>query len=260
MVTALVGWIRAIGDRPISATIAAVIFSACFVGLVIFFFISRQHKIKSIVAGEVPSKMIIYLPLLAGLALCIWAYFIGTKVLDMNGDVKHLRAQMVRYVLPRKLTPEQIESIGEYLSRQDRNQVVFNVINQDEEAGSFRADIQRALEKGGWAVSDYKYADDVQEGLNISMQSPMLPAPPVNPFDRLNPKPTAVQILSEAFKRAGVQIQSTGSGGGVNITTTTITISIGHRRRDAFAILPPNYLAGVKPHQPPITDDDFENF
>jgi hypothetical protein len=190
--------------------------------------------------------------------LCVWAYFISTKVQGMTEDVRHLRAQMARYVLPRHLTQEQINSISEYLAQQDRNTVIMNIINRDEEAGGFRADIQRALEKGGWAVSDYKYADDVSEGLTISMQSPMPAAPtPVNPFDRLNPKPTPLQILSEAFRRAGVQVQGTGSGSGINITTTTITISVGHRRRDTFAILPQNYLGGLRPNQPAITDDDF---
>lgn len=210
---------------------------------------------------KVLAVMIIYLPVLLGLAFCGWAYYISSTLNRLDTDNKHLKSQMVRYVLPRKLTQEQIDSIGEYPSHQDRNQVVMQIIARDEEAGSYRADIQQALEKGGWAVSDFKYADDVPEGVSISMQSPMpQPQPQVSPFDRLNPKPTPVQILAEAFKRAGVQIQGMGSGGGINITTTIITISIGRRRRDAFAILPPNYLAGVRPRQPPITDDDFDNF
>jgi hypothetical protein len=257
MLTALFAWIRAIGNSPINGTTAAIIFGFCFFGLMILFLVRRLQAGRSALVGRVPTQMIIYLPILAGLMICIWAYFIGVKVQGVNEDVRHIKAQMVRYVLPRKLTPEQIASIGEYLSLQDRNQVVFQIISRDEEASSFRADIQQALEKGGWAISDFKYADDVQEGLRISMVSPMPPTPaPVNPYDRVNLKPTPIQILSEAFKRAGVQIQGTGSGGGISITATTITISIGHRRRDTWAVLPPNYEAGMRPHTPVITDDD----
>jgi hypothetical protein len=260
MVTGVVAWIRVFGNSPINVSSAAAIFGSCFFVLVILFW-GRWWLKNRFAAGTEFTRMMVYLPIVAALVLCIWGYFVGTTMLRLNDEVRHLKAQMVRYVLPRKLTAEQISSIGEYLSHQERNQIVFQVINRDEEAGSFRADIQQALEKGGWAVSDYKYADDVQEGLNISIQSPMPAAPSaVNPFDRLNPKPDPVQILSEAFKRAGIQIQGTGSGSGIGITSTTITISIGHRRRDAFAILPPNYLAGVRPRQPPITDDDFDNF
>jgi hypothetical protein len=114
-------------------------------------------KITLFFAGkrQLLAAMIIYLPVLLGLAFCGWAYFIGTKVLGMSVEVKHLRSQMVRYVMPRQLTPEQIASIGEYLSHQERNQVVMQIINRDEEASSYRADIQRALEKGGWAISDF---------------------------------------------------------------------------------------------------------
>ncbi len=256
VITAIVAWLRIIGNAPIDVMTTAIIFCVSFGGLVILFVVVRLRKGQAIVS----TQMIIYIPILVGLAMLIWAYFIGTAVLRTGNDVRHLKAQMIRYVLPRKLTPEQIESIGDYLSHQERNQVVMEIINRDEEASSYRADIQRALEKGGWAVSDIKYADDVQEGLRIQMQSPMpQPSPPASPFDRLNPKPTPVQILSEAFKRSGVEIQGTGGGSGINITTTTITISIGRRRRDAWAIMPSNYLEGLRPRQQPITDDDFDN-
>jgi hypothetical protein len=111
------------------------------------------------------------------------------------------------------------------------------------------------LKKGDGQSRIFIYADDVQEGLSISSQSPI--APPETPYERLHPKPKPTEILAEAFRRAGVQIQGMGSGSGVAITTATITISIGRRRRDAFAVLPRNYLAGATPRQPAITDDDF---
>jgi hypothetical protein len=256
VITAIVAWLRTVSKEPITVETAAVIFGVCFIGLALLFIAVRLRKGQPIVS----TQMIIYIPILVGLAMLVWAYFIGSAVLRTNEDVRHLRAQMVRYVLPRKLSPEQIASIGDYLSHQERNQVVMEVINRDEEASSYRADIQQALEKGGWVVSDFKYADDVQEGLRISMFGPMVSSPtPASPFDRLNPKPTPVQILQEAFKRSGVEIQGTGGGSGVGVTTTTITISIGRRRRDAYAIMPSNYLEGLRPRQRPITDDDFDN-
>lgn len=205
------------------------------------------------------ATIIIYVPIIIGVAFCVWAYFIGSTLYGLNDDVRHLRAQMVRYVLPRRLTPEQTASIADYLSHQDPQQVIMNVINRDEEAGSFRADLQIALEKGGWAVSDIKYADDIQEGLSISMSQPFV-EPPANPdpFERLHPKPNPVAILAEAFRLAKIQVQGTGGGSGRNITTTTITISIGHRRRDKWAVLPPNFEEQRR--KEPIgelTDDEF---
>jgi hypothetical protein len=254
MVTGIIAWIRRLGDSPINGTVATIIFGISFVFLLVVFYI-RQRRKQTAIIGRRRMRMIIYVPILAGLAFCIWAYFIGSRVLEMNNNVRHLRAQMVRYVLPRRLTPEQIDTIGEYLSGQERNQVVMQIISRDEEAGSYRSDIQRALEKGGWAVADIRYADDVQEGVSITMQSPI--APPITPYDRLHPKLTPVQILAESFKRAGVQIQSMGGGSGIATTTTTITISIGRRRRDAWAVAPPNYEAGRRSNTPAITDDDF---
>jgi hypothetical protein len=252
-ITGIIAGFHKFANNPIDGATAAVIFGVCFFGLLIIFFINRPHRTKPIVAGGVLMRTIVYLPILAGLAFCVWAYFIGTAVLRMKDDAKHLRAQMVRYVLPRQLTPEQIESIGEYLSHQENNQVVMQVVNRDEEASSYRANIQQALEKGGWAVSDIKFVDDIEEGLSLSIQSPL--APPETPYDRLHPRPRPTEILAQAFKRAGVQIQGMGGGSGVAVTTTTIIISIGHRRRDAWAVVPPNFE--VESHTHTITDDDF---
>lgn len=199
--------------------------------------------------------MVVYLPILIGLAFCGWAYYIATTVNRVNVDSRRLKIEMMRYVLPRHLTQRQIDSIGNYLSHQEKQQVVFNVINRDEEASSFRADLQQALAKGGWAVSDIKYSDDVQEGLGLSIQGP-LPRAQQNPFDVLHPKPTPVQVLADALKQADVQVQSMGSGGGINIAATTITISVGRRRRDRYAVTPQNFGQRPAPNMD-ITDDDF---
>jgi hypothetical protein len=257
MLVGLIVSIRALGNSPINLTTAAIIFGVGFVGLMVLLSIDKRRKGRSIMPSETLMRGIVWIPIFIGLALCVWGYFIGTLALRMNTDVRHLRTQMVRYVLPRQLAQEQIDSIGEYLSHKESHEVIFNVIKNDSEASLFRSDIQRALEKGGWAVTDTKYIDDAQEGVIISSQEPS-PPPPQSAADRLNPKQSLRDILAQAFRRAGVPINGVGGGTGPAITTATITISIGSRKRDKFAVTPPNFGDAFRPGPLELTDDDFK--
>jgi hypothetical protein len=185
---------------------------------------------------ELVAKMIVYLPILLGIGLCVWAYVVGSTLSRTTRDVTKLRAEMNRYVLPRQLSAAQKETIAAILSKNTPQEIMMKVIKNDEGASSYRADLQQALEKGGWPVSTVDYGDDVQVGLRINSSGPM--QPPQTAWDRLRPKPSAQQILGDALRQAGVQIDGTGGGSGIAITKFTLTVEIGHRRRDKWAIPP----------------------
>lgn len=250
--TAIVAGIQAVGNRPLTVTAAALIFSLSFVALVILFLIVRKRKGQPIV----PTQMLIYLPVLAGAAMLVWAYFVGTAVSRLNDDVRHLKIQMVRFVLPRQLDQSQMDSFGRYLSQFDRRQVVLEVVSRDEEAANFASDVEQALQKGGWAVSDHKYPDDVSAGVSLSMIGST--SSPTGGSDSSIDKPAPLEILEEAFKRAGVQIGGKSGSDSNSAAKATITISIGRRRRDRWAVLPPNYIEGFRRPIRPVTDDDFD--
>ena len=238
---------------------AAVISFASLSALLLVFAVLRHlgsKEANSSVGGKAAgmnSAMMIYLPVVIGLAVCVWGYVVGKKVFEMSNDVNLIQKRMARYVLPRTLTPEAKGIISDYLSKFDPQPVVMKLVPRDEEAGSYRADLQQALEKGGWPVASILYDDSVQEGLGINVTTPMQQPAQQNPFDRLKPKKGPGDILREAFEKAGVIVSSSGGGSGVGIKETTVTISIGHRRRDKWAIPPPRDLLRVMGQ--PLPDD-----
>lgn len=243
-------------NQPITNTILAFIFVVSCVLLAIGI-LARKRKQVATDAGArlMTNAILIYLPIALGLAFCIWAYIIGKKVFQMSHDVELTQARITRYVLPRSLTLEQKASIAGYLSKYEPQPVVMKVVPRDEEASSYRADLQQALEKGGWPVASITYDDSVGEGLHIDMSEPMREPGQESPFDRLRLEKKPTEILREAFDQASVTVDGMGGGSGRNITTTTITISIGHRRRDKWAIPPP-----LRPRGQQLPEDpDKEN-
>ena len=139
-----------------------------------------------------------------------------------------IQETLSRYVLPRHLSEQQIDTIAGYLSKYDPQQFKMIVIKNNEEASSYRSDIQRALTAGGWELSTIDYSDDVREG--ISLQFTETQESSQRRPDPKHPKP--LEILQRAFQQARVQLAGTGSGSGVSITANSTTISIGRRRMD----------------------------
>ncbi|MDR4463785.1 MAG: hypothetical protein MRJ66_05905 [Nitrospira sp.] len=228
-------------ERPISVGTAATIFLS-FSFLLLLLKALTHGKQTSRKAEHFMNTALIYFPVALGLAICLWGYIVGKKVFQMADDVELLNKRMERYVLPRQLTGDQKKTIADYLSKFDPQPIVMKVVPKNEEASSYRADLQQALEKGGWPVANITYDEGVQEGLRIEMTEPMQEPGQPDPFEKLNPKKKPNDVLHDALTQAGILVSGTGSGSGRNITSTTITISIGNRRRDKWAIPPSAFM------------------
>jgi len=252
----------AIQGQPLSIPWLVAIFAVCVIAYVsVLYLRSRTSAPKEREATRLNGNAaFVYLPIIIGLAFCVWAYFVGSATRRLNADVAHLKAQMLRYALPRTLTPEQTASIAEILSHETPQQVIMRVKNSDTESGNFRGDLQLAIEKGGWVVAKTEDTDNLQEGLSIGVMEPLVdpPADP-DPFDRLHPKPRPGEILAQAFHKAGIQVEGSGGGSSREIKSTTIIVSIGRRRRDKYAVRPPDFerKLALDPYYQ-ISDDDFK--
>jgi hypothetical protein len=98
----------------------------------------------------------------------------------------------------------------------------------DEEAGSYAADIRAALTKAGWTIGTIDYKQDIREGVGLHYEQTT--ATNQKSDDLRQPKPN--RILQEAFRLAGLQLAASGSGSGVANTKDELTITIAARRRD----------------------------
>lgn len=139
-----------------------------------------------------------------------------------------LAKTMARYVLPRHLTDDQITAISKYLSGFPSQAVKFLVMKNSEEASSYRADFQRAIEQGGWRVTAVDYTDDIPEGITtqiiqtmVSMQAPRDPR-----------APRVDELFAQALRQAHVPLSAQQSGGGIAVTENSFQIRIGRRRMD----------------------------
>jgi hypothetical protein len=157
--------------------------------------------------------------------------FLGCAALflaNQSSSNAEIREALKRYVLPRHLTEEQIATVAGYLAQHEPQQVKFVVLKSSEEASSYRADFQKALERGRWRVVSIDYAVDMQEGVRLeyaqTLQSSQTPPDPAHP--------TPLAILQEAFAQARIPLTGTGGSGGGNIKENSLTISISHRRMD----------------------------
>jgi hypothetical protein len=160
--------------------------------------------------------------LVSGFAFTICGAWI---VYDNRRANQEISNALSRYVLPRHLSEDQIAKIGEYLRKFEPQKFNFLVTPNNEEASSYRADIQRALTEGGWELETIDYSDKISQG--ISMQTRMTQA---SSQAKPDPKrPRADTMLQNAFKDAKVQLSGLGSGSG---TEDSFTINVGARRTD----------------------------
>lgn len=133
-----------------------------------------------------------------------------------------------RYVLPRHLSEEQIGTIGGYLSKYAPCEAKFVVVKNSEEASSYRSDIQRALQLGGWTITSIDYSDDIREGITTQFTQTI-----ESSQARPDPKhPKVDELFRQALEQAHVQLTGTGANSGQGIKNNVFAINIGRRRMD----------------------------
>ena len=167
----------------------------------------RAHQMLPIVGMVIGASLLI--------GCTAWALIANART---NSEILHT---LSRYVLPRHLSDDQINIVKEYLLQHEPQDYKFEVVRNNEEAGIFRSDIQKALTLGGWKVLGFDYPDSIQEGLSLYSATVDPAAPPK--------KENAQTLLQEAFKKAKIRIDGGGAGG---TNPTLLTLKIGARRRD----------------------------
>ena len=213
--------------------------------------------------------------------LSVLLLIFGLWIFKMNHQIRHLEVEMIRYVLPRQLTKDQIEAFGQYLKSNSKpHEVKIKYIMGDAEAQGYAGDFASGFKAGNWVpnmmpinpagitchanpsggMSAFACSSELQqminrlEGVAIEQSGPN-PPPPSSLEEKLNPTPYLSQIVSQALTAAG--IQGIGSGYGYsNDPPNTITVFVGFRKRDKFAVLPPKFGRGDEDLSD-IRDDDF---
>jgi hypothetical protein len=210
----------------------------------------RKQDVADTAATKVKKPMLdgmgVWFLVLAIVMLAFWNR-------KLESQTRRLHVEMVRYVLPRRLSDSQIGTIADVLSHADAHPLVeIREFPNDGEAGGFAADIQTALQKGGWPVSARIPDKDTPEGLSLRVEYPDEPEP--SPRERLNLKPSVTEVLRQAFEKAHVQFNG-GVGTGSGSKSLLVTISVGRRRRDSFGVLPEWWGKSTTPTN--LDDDDF---
>ena len=156
-----------------------------------------------------------------------------TRSSPFVNDQQSITQALDRFVLPRQVNDRQTRTIAGFLQNFPPQEVKFIVAQGDEEAGSYRADLQRALEKGGWHTKAIDYIPDPpQIGLSINFIQTMEHAQVQSDWKH----PKADLILQEALGLAGIRLDSISSGSGTAVTEDSLAITIAHRRRDSYAL------------------------
>jgi hypothetical protein len=202
------------------------------------------------------------------LLLGVW-----NRKIERDNDLLH--SYMLRYVLPRHLSQQQINDFGAYLkSHTEPHEVTIYYINGDIESQEFAEDVANAFRAGEWlpnwkpldptaiscsaaapstsAVCRMDLRSDILEGQQITQKGPL--PEPATIEEKLHPHPLFA-TMADAVRAA--HLNEFGSG---NVNSSdppgTVTVFIGHRRRDAHAIFPPNF-PGYGTLKRDINDSDF---
>ena len=141
-------------------------------------------------------------------------------------DIQPFKIALQRWVLPRRLTAEQIESIGTHLSKYSPHQMTFAVASSDSEADEYRQDIERAFMRGGWSYGPVMPKTDIPDGLSVMVRKTEESAR--RRSDSRNPELTT--LIEQAFAAAAIRITS-GSVTDKNIEQDVVCINIGRRPR-----------------------------
>lgn len=162
--------------------------------------------------GDVASNFWVWL----GVFAIVWLYSAITSIvllvqrnraLDAIQDqILPIQRTLERFVLPRCLTPDQIQSIGLVLSAGRGFVVEFYFAENDDEAGEYMGDIRTAVEKGGWTVTAATAVPNLQRGLGVHFYKSK--ATQERPEDPRDPPPDA--LLNKAFAQAQVRVHRSG--------------------------------------------------
>lgn len=284
LMTAAWSWVMAEGDNPFTKKEAAALFvtlvALISIGILFFYIKSRRAKQQSggvVLGNKRPfHSWAIAIVTVTTLGLLGWN-------LSLQQQVRRLEVQMMRYVLPRHLTKDQIEKFGEYLGgHSPPHEVKIVYIMGDSESQRYAEDFSSAFRKGNWVpnmtpINPLEINCDVSppgtivpvtcrsglwemvnnlEGISIFQSGPN-PPPPTTLEEKAHPKPQMGQIVYEALRAA--DIREIGGGYGFsNEPLNTITVRIGRRKRDKWAIQPKTFLNRRFEKSPDeITDDDF---
>jgi hypothetical protein len=159
----------------------------------------------------------------------------NNEIVGLRNDQQSITEVLNRFVLPRQLDDDHGRDLVFLLRNAPQLQVTYEVAQGDEEASSYRADIQRALDKAGWHLkngSSINYVVDPPTSLGVRFEmAPSQEGTATRPDPKLERADVA---LRDAFAMSGVLVNTfQGSGDG---NATGVIITIGHRRRDAYAL------------------------
>jgi hypothetical protein len=229
-------------------------------------------------SNAVPFKRTAALILAPLVVLAIWSALLQHRV-------RHLEVEMLRYVLPRALSKEQIDTFGKYLSSHSKpREVTIKYISGDAESTSYAQDLSSAFRAGNWlpdmkpiapsavtcrpsppandlpfvCSSDLSQIVNSLEGLYVLSSGPN-PPPSSTIEEKVHPAPGVQQILLEALNAANIQGVKGGYGYS-NDPLDTITVSVGFRPRDKIGILPLGLYERMRREGKSlndISDDDF---
>lgn len=143
-----------------------------------------------------------------------------SQVLDAQSKLTKLQESINKYVKPRKLSEEQIDTVAEFLLKRPSQKI--NIVSEDKnmEANSYAASIYRAFERAHWAPTLTSSKDDFAEGAKYNVMYPKESRGDQNVADDIR----------RAFKEAGVDV-SGGSSRNSQTGELYVDFLIGHRPR-----------------------------
>ncbi len=218
------------------------------------------------------------------LVLAIFVLALWDRKLER--DIHRVQAEMIRYVLPRDLTKEQIKAFGDYLASHSKpHEVIIKYIPGDEEAMRYASDFSEAFRAGNWlpnmrpinpaaitcqpnpagTMSSISCNSELQlmQGATLTSSGPSEPENPATIEEKVHPPPTLGMILTEALKVGNIREPDYAGGGGRQNPPegVTVILFIGARHRDKYAIMPTNWLERSQREGrllSDIQDDDFK--
>jgi hypothetical protein len=278
LVTGLVARFRAVAGVPVTVAGTLWIFGFALLVLAIGVGIYLKRRPMPAAGGterRTGWRQLALLLLLVGLAAWNWY---------LQGRVRHLDIEMVRYVLPRQLTRDQIATFGKYLAEHSAHHVVsIKYLAEDAESGEYAKDFAQAFQAGKWIADmspitgstitctpidaappllNFRCESDFHELGNVvsinTMGPPSKPQPPPSVDDIDHPRVHLGSVITEALRAA--QITDVAGGGRWDDTdpSTTVVMEIPARPRHKYAVIPAKFWERNKVQdQSPIKDDDF---
>jgi hypothetical protein len=220
-------------------------------------------------------------------ALTIWNVHLQNDLNYTRRDVSHLKAEMIRYVLPRQLTEQQIKDFGTYLAVHSSKpqQITVRWVSGEVESQRYANDFMSAFQAAGWIASaspiydewtcqpaasknmpPIECTDPVQnfmgkrEDIECSVVGPALPDLADTVEEKIRSKTPLSGIINDSFKAAHIPVSCGGSGRQNDPSDTlNITMFVGRRPRDKYGILPPGWsdFTDKVERMKNLSDDDY---